>query len=151
MTRLVVGTDKESDARRFVTAMKARLEQFSLALHPEKTRVLEFGRFAAANRAKRGQGKPQTFKLPGLHAHQRERPARQVVAAADHPTRSHGRGVEADQGRTAAALAPVDPRARALAAASGSRLHGVPRRARQLPEHESVSRSCHGPVASGKH
>ena len=63
---IVVGTDKESDARRFVKAMKARLEQFSLALHPEKTRVLEFGRFAAANRAKRGQGKPQTFNFLGF-------------------------------------------------------------------------------------
>jgi RNA-directed DNA polymerase len=63
---IVVGTDKESDARRFVTAMKARLERFSLALHPEKTRVLEFGRFAADNRAKRGQGKPQTFNFLGF-------------------------------------------------------------------------------------
>ncbi len=63
---IVIGTDKESDARRFVKAMKARLEQFSLALHPEKTCVLEFGRFAAANRAKRGQGKPQTFNFLGF-------------------------------------------------------------------------------------
>ncbi len=63
---IVVGTDKESDARRFVKAMKARLEQFSLALHPEKTGVREFGRFAADNRAKRGQGKPQTFNFLGF-------------------------------------------------------------------------------------
>jgi group II intron reverse transcriptase/maturase len=63
---IVVGTDKESDAKQFVRAMKARLEQFSLALHPEKTRVLEFGRFAADNRAKRGQGKPQTFNFLGF-------------------------------------------------------------------------------------
>lgn len=63
---IVVGTDKESDAKRFVKAMKARLEQFSLALHPEKTRVLEFGRFAAENRARRGLGKPQTFDFLGF-------------------------------------------------------------------------------------
>lgn len=63
---IVVGTDKEADARRFVKAMKARLEQFSLALHPEKTRVLEFGRFAAENRARRGQGRPQTFNFLGF-------------------------------------------------------------------------------------
>lgn len=62
----IVGMDKESDARRFVRAMKARLEQFSLALHPEKTQVMEFGRFAAENRAKRGQGKPQSFNFLGF-------------------------------------------------------------------------------------
>lgn len=63
---IVIGTDKESDARRFVRAMNARPEQVSLALHPEKTPVLEFGRFAAANRAQRGQGKPQTFNFLGF-------------------------------------------------------------------------------------
>ncbi len=63
---IVVGTEKGSDARRFVKAMKARLEQFSLALHPDKTCVIEFGRFAAANRAARGLGKPQTFDFLGF-------------------------------------------------------------------------------------
>jgi RNA-directed DNA polymerase len=63
---IVVGADKQSDARRFVRAMQARLEKFSLALHPDKTRVLEFGRFAAVNRAKRGLGKPQTFDFLGF-------------------------------------------------------------------------------------
>jgi retron-type reverse transcriptase len=47
---IVVGVDKESDARRFVEAMRSRLEQFELTLHPEKTQVIRFGRFAAANR-----------------------------------------------------------------------------------------------------
>jgi len=63
---IVVGVDKESDARRFVQAMRSRLEQFKLTLHPEKTQVIRFGRFAAANRAKRGLGKPQTFDFLGF-------------------------------------------------------------------------------------
>ena len=42
--------DKESDARRFVQAMRSRMEQFELTLHPEKTQVIRFGRFAAALR-----------------------------------------------------------------------------------------------------
>jgi len=63
---IVVGTDKQSDARRFVKAMRARMAQFALTLHPDKTRVLEFGRFAAENRAKRGLGKPQTFTFLGF-------------------------------------------------------------------------------------
>ena len=44
----------------------ARIEAFSLSLHPDKTRVIEFGRFAAANREQRGQGKPETFKFLGF-------------------------------------------------------------------------------------
>lgn len=63
---IVVGIDKKADAADFLKAMKARLEQFGLALHPEKTRVLEFGRFAAQNRHKRGQGRPQTFDFLGF-------------------------------------------------------------------------------------
>ncbi|ARS55739.1 group II intron reverse transcriptase/maturase [Ralstonia solanacearum] len=63
---IVVGTDKAADAKRFMRAMRTRLEQFMLTLHPDKTRMIEFGRFAAANRAKRGLGKPETFDFLGF-------------------------------------------------------------------------------------
>jgi RNA-directed DNA polymerase len=63
---LVVGFEHESDARRFWDAMRERLQEFSLSLHPEKTRLIEFGRFAAARRAQRGVGKPETFTFLGL-------------------------------------------------------------------------------------
>jgi len=43
--------------------MRERLQEFSLSLHPEKTRLIEFGRHAAANRKQRGQGKPETFNF----------------------------------------------------------------------------------------
>ena len=46
--------------------MRKRLEEFSLSLHPEKTRLIEFGRFAVARRAQRGLGKPETFKFLGF-------------------------------------------------------------------------------------
>ncbi len=46
--------------------MRARFEAFSLSLHPGKTRLIEFGRYAASNREKRGQGKPGTFNLLGF-------------------------------------------------------------------------------------
>jgi RNA-directed DNA polymerase len=46
--------------------MRARLEEFALSLHPDKTRLIEFGRFAAANRERRGQGKPETFNFLGF-------------------------------------------------------------------------------------
>ncbi|XGA65918.1 group II intron reverse transcriptase/maturase [Duganella sp. BuS-21] len=63
---IVVGCDKPDDATRFKRAMQMRLEQFALKVHPEKTRLIEFGRFAAENRAKRGLGKPETFQFLGF-------------------------------------------------------------------------------------
>ena len=62
----VVGFQHEDDARRFWDAMRDRLRTFSLTLHPEKTRLIEFGRFAAKNRTLRGLGKPETFKFLGF-------------------------------------------------------------------------------------
>ena len=63
---LVAGFEREADARRFLDAMRARFEEFALSLHPDKTRLIEFGRFAAANRERRGQGKPETFNFLGF-------------------------------------------------------------------------------------
>ena len=63
---IVVGFQHEADARRFWDAMRERLREFSLSLHPDKTRLIEFGRFAAQNREKRGRGKPETFKFLGF-------------------------------------------------------------------------------------
>ena len=63
---LAVGFEHEDDARRFLDAMRKRFEGFALSLHPEKTRLIEFGRHAAANREKRGLGKPETFNFLGF-------------------------------------------------------------------------------------
>jgi RNA-directed DNA polymerase len=63
---LIVGFEHETDARRFWDAMRERLQEFALSLHPDKTRLIEFGRFAAANRKRRGLGKPETFNFLGF-------------------------------------------------------------------------------------
>src|SRR3954468_9238412 len=63
---IVVGFQHEDEARRFWDAMRERLRAFSLSLHPEKTRLIEFGRFAARNREMRGLGKPETFTFLGF-------------------------------------------------------------------------------------
>ena len=63
---LVVGFEHEGDARRFLDAMHERLGEFALSLHPDKTRLIEFGRFAASNRRRRGLGKPETFGFLGF-------------------------------------------------------------------------------------
>src|SRR5712692_5547717 len=62
----IVGFQHESDARRFWNVMRERLQEFALSLHPEKTRLIEFGRFAAENRKRHGLGKPETFNFLGF-------------------------------------------------------------------------------------
>ena len=62
----IVGFQHESDARRFLDEMRKRLREFALSLHPEKTRLIEFGRYAAERRARRGLGKPETFNFLGF-------------------------------------------------------------------------------------
>ncbi|MFW8641935.1 reverse transcriptase domain-containing protein [Rhizobium beringeri] len=65
---VVVGFEHEDDARRFLDAMRARLEEFMLSLHPDKTRLIEFGRRAAAKRKQRGR-KTGDLRFPGVHVH----------------------------------------------------------------------------------
>jgi group II intron reverse transcriptase/maturase len=63
---IVVGFEHEAEARCFLMNLRQRMEQFALSLHPEKTRLIEFGRFAAKNRTRRGLGKPETFNFLGF-------------------------------------------------------------------------------------
>jgi group II intron reverse transcriptase/maturase len=62
----IVGFQHEIDARRFLEALRGRFEEFALSLHPDKTRLIEFGRLAAANRERRGLGKPATIRFLGF-------------------------------------------------------------------------------------
>ena len=62
----IVGFQHEADARRFCNDMRERFEEFSLSLNPDKTCLIEFGRFAAERRAQRGLGKPETFNFLGF-------------------------------------------------------------------------------------
>jgi len=63
---IVVGFQTKADAVRFWAELIERMRKFSLELHPEKTRLLEFGPFATENRKKRGEGKPETFNFLGF-------------------------------------------------------------------------------------
>ena len=63
---VVAGFEHEDDARRFQDAMRERMGEFSLTLHPEKTRLIAFGRFAAQKRDQAGLGKPETFDFLGF-------------------------------------------------------------------------------------
>ena len=63
---LVLGFQYQADAEWFLKEFQDRLGKFGLELHPEKTRLLEFGRFAAVDRCKRGEKKPETFTFLGF-------------------------------------------------------------------------------------
>jgi len=63
---LVLGFQQRADAVRFLEEFKERLAKFGLELHPDKTRLIEFGRYAARDRKQRGEGKPETFNFLGF-------------------------------------------------------------------------------------
>jgi RNA-directed DNA polymerase len=62
----VVGFQHRFEAEHFLVQLRKRLSRFGLQLHPDKTRIIEFGRFAVQNRAERGVGKPETFNFLGF-------------------------------------------------------------------------------------
>jgi RNA-directed DNA polymerase len=62
----IVGFEHQADAQRFLADLRGRLAEFTLELAPEKTRLIEFGRFAAQRRKERGLGKPETFQFLGF-------------------------------------------------------------------------------------
>lgn len=63
---VVFGFQYQGEAERFLSELGERMQRFGLALHPEKTRLIEFGRFACENRKRRGLGKPSTFDFLGF-------------------------------------------------------------------------------------
>ncbi len=63
---IIVGFQHRADAERFLGELRERFTKFNLELHPEKTRLLEFGPFAADNRRRAGEGKPETFNFLGF-------------------------------------------------------------------------------------
>jgi hypothetical protein len=124
---VIVGFEHEADARRFLQAMRERLEKFALSLHPDKTRLIEFGRFAAANRKRRGLGRASTtsagdLQLLGFHLHLRHDAARQVPHQAEDSRRPHAGEVASHQTGTATAHAPADSRPGEMAGTGCARL-----------------------------
>ena len=65
-TRLLLTFERRVDADRMATALAERLAKFGLRLHEAKTRLIEFGRFAATNRRRRSEGRPETFDFLGF-------------------------------------------------------------------------------------
>ena len=108
----IIGFQHESDARRFLDEMRERLRKFALSLHPEKTRLIEFGRFAAERRKRRGLGKPETFNFLGFtFICGKTRAGKFQIRRKTRRDRMRAK-LQDDQGGDAAAHAPADPRCR---------------------------------------
>ncbi|MDR3746720.1 MAG: reverse transcriptase domain-containing protein [Acidobacteriota bacterium] len=63
---IILGFQYQVEADRFLDSLRERLGKFGLELHPEKTRRIEFSRYAERNRERRGEGKPETFDFLGF-------------------------------------------------------------------------------------
>ena len=100
--------------------MRERLAEYSLSLHPDKTRLIEFGRFAAAQRARRGLGKPETFRFLGFTFICVT--PRALRSEAEIAGRSNAGEAQGNQKGVAIAKASANPRAGEMVEASRSRL-----------------------------
>ena len=90
---IIIGFEHEGEARRFLADMRQRMEKFALSLHPDKTRLIEFGRYAAQHRARRGLGKPETF-LPWVYSYLWAIQSRRLSAQAADASRSDANQTE---------------------------------------------------------
>ena len=132
-THLVAGFEHQADAERFLSALRQRLESFALSLHPDKTRLIEFGRFAAANRERRGLGKPETFNFLGFtHICGRTRNGKFSLRRKTRRDRLRAKLREVKETLRRPPARP-DRRARHLAAAGRDRLLCLSCRAQQHP------------------
>ena len=144
----IVGFQHESDARRFLDEMRERLQKFALSLHPEKTRLIEFGRFAAERRKRRGLGKPETFNFLGFTFICGKTRAGKFQIKTEDPAGPHAGEAQDDQRGDVAAHAPADPRSGKMAVVRRPRLLQLPRSADQCPGTARVPAPRHRPLAA---
>jgi len=88
----VVGFEHRQEAERFLAELRERFAQFNLELHPDKTRLIEFGRFASERRSRRGENRPETFNFLGFtHACSQDERGRYRVLRQTMAKRMHGK------------------------------------------------------------
>ena len=145
----VVGFEHREDAERFLADLRGRFAQFGLELTAEKTRLIEFGRFAAQDRRRRGDRQATHVHVPGVHAHLRDHQVRTVQAQAGHEQGEDAGQAQVGQGRADATPASPDPRARALARQRPARALQLLRGARQQRCATRLPRTDHPALATG--
>ena len=140
---VVLGFEHETDARRFWDAMRDRLQGFSLSLHPEKTRLIEFGRHAANQPQAARARQTGDLQFPWHDLHLRQVARGQIPSQAEDPSRPHAGEDQGGCRGTATADASVDTRTGQMAEASHHRLLQLPRGTNQL--------GCAGSLSSRDH
>ena len=129
----VVGFQHKRDAERFLNAVKERFGSFELELHPDKTRLIEFGRFAMKDRRKRGFGRPETFDFLGFTHYCKQDHGRVLPVGAQAGGEADDTHPEANQGRATLANAPRCGGYGEVAGKSGQRMAELLRGPDQLP------------------
>ena len=144
----VVGFQHKRDAERFLCDLKDRLASFSLELHPDKTRLIEFGRFADAGRRARGERRPETFDFLGFTHYCLTGEKRKFRIGAEADREAGRSNPEAHQGRTASADASQPVRGCRMVGESAGRLAALLRGPEQLPVPPAVCTPSQDDVAA---
>ena len=130
----VVGCRRKEDAEQFLRDLKERLGQFALDLHPDKTRLIEFGRFAMVDRRARGERRPETFDFLGFTHYCRKTRNGGFWFGAQTDCEAGQANLETAQGATSRADARRRPRYGAMVGEGGQRLAELLCRTDQRPD-----------------
>ena len=144
----VAGFEHREDAERFLADLRGRFAEFGLELHPEKTRLIEFGRFAAERRERRGLRKPETFTFLGFTHICATNRSGAVQAEAGHEQEEDAREAQIGQDRDAQTDASPDPRTGTLARQRPARALQLLRSARQQRGHARLPTTGHLALAA---
>ncbi len=128
--------------------MRERLEAFALSLHPDKTRLIEFGRHAAARPRAARAGQTGDLQLPGLHLHLRHRPPGQVPRQTEDPARPHAAKLKDMKETLRRRMHQPIPETGAWLGQVVRRLLQLPRRTDQQSGHRGVPPPRHGALAT---
>lgn len=133
----VAGFQHRSDAERFWREVRQRLQEFGLKLHEDKTRLIEFGRFARENRSRRGLGKPQTFDFLGFtHCCDHTRQGRFIVLRLSSRKKVSAKLLAVQEELRRRMHRSIEEQGQYLRAVVGGhmRYYGVPRNAARLKQ-----------------
>ena len=144
----VVGFEHRADAERFLAELRIRMAEFALELHPDKTRLIEFGR-QGRDRSGGARGRQAgDLRLPGLYPYLLAIAAGRLPAGPPHAARPEDGEAAGNQRGPPATLAPERRRAGRVARGGGAGLLRLPRRAHQHACPLGVPPPCHRPLAT---
>ena len=135
---LVVGFEHRAEAERFLADFRERLAKFGLELHAEKTRLIEFGRFAQSNRQARGEGRAGKLHVSGVHALLRDQQGGVLYPSKANGAEAAGGEVAAGQANASSAHARAGAQGGGMAPTCAQRILPIPRGAGQLGQPEDV-------------